>query len=91
MTTVFACIIGFSGAPGRVVPPINALPGAFLHRICRRSALAIKGRHLVPRLVHQLWIALPHAPVLVFGGSAERLQFGSAWTTFTTGHCWCYH
>ena len=28
------------------------------------------------------WIALPYAPVLVFGGSADRLQFGSAWTTF---------
>jgi hypothetical protein len=28
------------------------------------------------------WIALPVAPVLVFGSAADHLRFGPAWTTF---------
>jgi hypothetical protein len=83
MTTVFACIDRFQRrARARGAADQRSawsFPPPYLQEIPRWQSKAGAVCH---GLFIAWWIALPHAPVLVFGSAAERLQFGSAWTTF---------
>lgn len=81
MTTIFACIERFQrrgrGAGDR--PTAWTFPPPYLQEVPRWQSKAGAVCH---GLFSAWWIALPFAPVLVFGGNADRLQFGGAWTTF---------
>lgn len=81
MTTVFAAIDRLQRrARGAADQSTGwSFPPPYLQEIPRWQSKAGAVCH---GLFSAWWIALPHAPVLAFGGNVDRLQFGSAWTTF---------
>jgi hypothetical protein len=83
MTTIFACIdrLQHRERKAGIADRRTAwsFPPPYLQEIPRWQSQAGAVCH---GLFSAWWIALPHAPLLVFGGNADRLQFGSAWTTF---------
>lgn len=82
MTTIFACIDRLqSRTRARGADPRSAwsFPPPYLQEIPRWQS---KAGAICHALFCAWWIALPHAPAMLFGGNADRLQFGSAWTTF---------
>jgi hypothetical protein len=83
MTTIFACIDRFqrrarasNGADQRTA---WSFPPPYLQEVPRWQS---KAGAICHGLFSAWWIALPFAPTLAFGSNADRLQFGSAWTTF---------
>lgn len=83
MTVIFACIDRLQRrARSRGVADQRtawSFPPPYLQEIPRWQSKAGAVCH---GLFCAWWIALPQAPVLVFGSSADRLQFAGAWTTF---------
>jgi hypothetical protein len=81
MTTIFACIERFQRPASRGADRRTAwsFPPPYLQEVPRWQSKAGAVCH---GLFSAWWIALPFAPALVFGANADRLRFGSAWTTF---------
>ena len=81
MTTIFACIDRLQRR-SRATAGESAgwsFPPPYLQDVPRWQS---KAGALCHGLFCAWWIALPVAPVLVFGSAADHLRFGPAWTTF---------